>query len=482
MSSHPPKPPTALVILDGFGYQDESAGNATRQAHMQAYNALLKNYPNTFLAASGIAAGLPQGVMGNSEVGHLTIGAGRVVPSPLSLLPQAIHASTALKVGMARLTQTNNALHLIGLVSDAGVHSHISHLKELLSIATQYNVKKVYVHAILDGRDTPPKSAQTFLKQLDANIASLHGRFYAMDRDNNTQRTQTSFDVLGGNNSVKTTWENALQEAYTKGETDEFITPVLLNKDATIKEGDGVIMFNFRPDRSRQLAYLIGTKIKTAFFFTATNYEKKQNQTQYAQALLKRQPVHNTLLDVLHKSRKKVLIVAETEKYAHVTYFFIGGMDRALPMQKRVLVPSIKAKNYIEHPEMRAGKITDEVVQSLQNDPRDFYLINFANADMVGHSGNLQATTKACEVLDQQLKVLVAEIVEKRNGTLFICSDHGNAEEPGVMHTTNQVPFIAVGKGFSDKLVAKVESAYELQHIAPIVLDSMGLCVPDEML
>ncbi len=480
MSSHPPKPPTALIILDGFGYRKETDGNAIAQASMPTYSDLLSNYPHSLLAASGAAVGLPEGVMGNSEVGHLTIGAGRVVPSSLSQLQEAINTSTELKSCFEKLSKTNNALHLLGLVSDASVHSHIDHLHALLKLAKQYNVR-VYVHAILDGRDTPPQSAKKYLSQLDANIASLHGRFYAMDRDNNTERTQASFDVLCGNNFVNATWEKALQDAYDKDETDEFVTPVLLNKDGAIQKGDGIVMFNFRPDRSRQLAFALGTKLQPAFFFTGTNYEKKENAQQYARALVTRTPIHNTLLDVLGKKSRRTLIASETEKYAHVTYFFCGEKDRSSRMQRRALVPSIKARNYVEYPQMRAREITNEVVSSLIEDPRDFYLVNYANADMVGHSGNLQATIAACSVLDEQLKVLALEIVEKRNGTIFICSDHGNAEEPGVMHTTNPVPFIAVGKGFSKKLVAEIESATELQHIAPIILNSMGLSVPSEM-
>ncbi len=475
MSSHPPKPPTALIILDGLGHREATEGNAVAQADMPTFKKLLSTYPHSLLAACGAAVGLPDGVMGNSQVGHLTIGAGRVTPSPLVLLTNALENNEQLKLCFEKLG--NNALHLIGLVSDAGVHSHLEHLKTLIELAKKHNAE-VYVHAILDGRDTPQQSAKTFLSQLSAPVASLHGRFYAMDRDKNTERTQKSFDVLQGTNFVDSSWESALEAAYARGETDEFVTPVLLNKDGAINEGDGIVMFNYRPDRSYQLAHAIGTALKPSFFFTGANYNHKHT---YATPLATREPLHNTLLDVLAEHRKTVFLVAESEKTAHVTYFFSGESDRSIPTERRLLVPSIKAQSYVEHPQMRAREITGEVLSSLIEDPRDFYLINFANADMVGHSGDVAATKQACEVLDQQLKILIEHFVTERNGTVFICSDHGNAEEPGVMHTTNPVPFIAVGKGFSKELVAQVENATELQHIAPVILSSLGLCVPKEM-
>lgn len=501
--------PTALIILDGFGYSLQSKGNAVAAANMPNFKAWLKSYPSTLLHASGKDVGLLPGFIGNSEVGHLTMGSGRIIKSVLVKFKEAIDDGSFFKnktlIKNFKKIGDNNALHLIGLLSDAGVHSHQFELEALLELAKKQNIKNVYIHTFLDGRDTPPKSAAIYLDRLEkfckkinlGKIATIHGRFYSMDRDNNWKRIKKSYDILCSSKAVvcNESWQELLNKSYANGVTDEFVQPTLLLKDGQIKKDDGVVFFNFRPDRARELTQAFidpnfdkfdVIKNNFKFFITATRY-KKEFENFDNEILFENKKIENTLLDQIPCNK---FIIAETEKYAHVTYFFRGMVDKQLGNEQRVLIPSIKAKNYIEHPEMSAQKITDKVLESLKSDPACFYLINYANTDMVGHSGNFDATVKACEFLDGQLKKLYEEIVIKQNGTIFLTADHGNAEEmidlktgkPKTSHTNNPVFFIKINKNLEGKYLPEYKKIeYGLSNIAPTILEYLGLDVPKEM-
>ncbi|MBD3273512.1 2,3-bisphosphoglycerate-independent phosphoglycerate mutase [Candidatus Dependentiae bacterium] len=512
MENKQKKTPIMLIILDGLGYRKEKKGNAVYAAKMPNFKSWLKEYPYCLLKASGKAVGLLPNNIGNSEVGHLTIGAGRIIKSALVKFKESIDDKSLFKneilIKNFKKLSSKNSLHLMGLLSDGGVHSHEFQVYALLDFAKQQGIKDVYLHLFLDGRDVPPRSACKYLRRLEqkikevnlGEIASIHGRFYAMDRDKNWGRTKVSYDVLC-NPDIKTTnqtWGKFLENSYSHDITDEFIYPTLFLKDGQIKKGDGVIFFNFRPDRARQLTQtfidpnfdefetqnLNSTNKTLSFFITTTRYKeefKKFNNDM----LFEDEKIKNTLLDVIPY---KKFIIAETEKYAHVTYFFRGMADKKLENEQRVLIPSIKAKNYIDHPEMSAKKITDKVIESLQNDPADFYLINYANPDMVGHSGDFDATVKACEFLDKELERLYDTVIEKDNGTMFITADHGNAEEmidlntgvPKTAHTNNPVYFLTVNKNFKDKSFEC--DKFGLSNIAPTILQFLNLKIPKEMI
>ncbi|KKP23785.1 MAG: 2,3-bisphosphoglycerate-independent phosphoglycerate mutase [candidate division TM6 bacterium GW2011_GWF2_28_16] len=521
------KNPVFLVILDGFGYKSQKKGNAIANAKMPFWQFLLKNYPSTLLAASGKAVGLLPNFMGNSEVGHLTIGAGRVIKSILAQFKESINNKSLLKnkiliSNLKKLKDNNKNLHIIGLLSDGGVHSHEFQLHALLEIANKQNIKNIYVHAILDGRDVPPESASKYLQNLDnyikknklknIKLASIHGRYYAMDRDNNWYRTEKSYNILCNPNIKKINfknWENLINFSYKKNITDEFIEPTLLINQGQIKTGDGVIFYNFRPDRARQLTQafidpkfnefktqdLNSTNKTLSFFITTVRYNnnfKKFNNI----ILFKQEDIKNTLIDELSKNNLKIFAIAETEKYAHVTYFFRGMHETKLPNEEFLLIPSIKAKSYIKHPEMSANKITEKILESLNNDPKNFYLVNYANADMVGHSGNFNATVKACECLDKQLKILYQEIVTKHDGTLFITADHGNAEEMldkktgqiKTAHTLNPVVFMEISPKNKNNIEkapkypnTKFGPKFGLCNIAPTILSYFKFKIPQKM-
>jgi 2,3-bisphosphoglycerate-independent phosphoglycerate mutase len=502
--------PTMLIILDGFGYRKDIEGNAIAASNMPNWKKWLKVYPNKLLNASGKAVGLLPGYMGNSEVGHTTIGCGRIIKTVLAKFHEKIEDKSFFKnelliKNFEKLKQENKALHLMGLLSDAGVHSHEKHLFALIKLASTVGVEKVFIHTFLDGRDTPPKSASTYLKKLETvckqlncgKIASIHGRFYAMDRDNNWNRTQVSYNVLTQEKNINNfNWQAVLQNSYDQNITDEFVQPTLLIKDGTIKNGDGIVFFNFRSDRARQLTESFinpnfdkfATNITLSFFISTTRY-KKEFENFNNQILFKKDNIEHTLLDEISKqTSKKVFIIAETEKFAHVTYFFRGMTEKNLPNEQYTLIPSIKTKNYINNPEMSAQKITDTILKSLQTNPAYFYLINYANPDMVGHSGNFDATVKACEYLDKQLKVLYDQVVEKQNGTIFITADHGNAEEMlgkhQTSHTTNPIIFMEINKKLEKAKEAQQEyttPTLGLSNIAPTILKHLNLKIPQEM-
>lgn len=491
--------PTALVILDGFGIASEKQYNAIAHAHMPHFNSWLSLYPHSTLQASGAAVGLPDGFQGNSEVGHLTIGAGRIIQQPMTTWLNEIengsfyHNQTLLN-NLNQLQNQEKAVHIMGLLSDAGIHSHEKQLYACIEAAWQARIKKIIVHAFLDGRDTPPQSAYDYLRKLEhklayynhhAFIGSIHGRFYAMDRDHNWQRTESTYRVLTELQPEPIeSWEKALQKQYAHGITDEFIVPTQLRHDATIKNGDGIIFCNTRPERARQLTasfvqpHFINFIVKPltlTFFITPIEYSTELPTTY----LFKRLPVSNTLKDILADRGKTIFSIAETEKYAHVTYFFRGENEATVRTEKRIMIPSLHVETYKNNPEMSAQKITDTVLHSLQTNPQDFYLINYANADMVGHSGDFGATIRAIEFLDTQLEQLYEIIVEKMNGTLYITADHGKAEnmydedthQPRTAHTCNLVPFVYINKEHKNSSMQL--ELHELSDIAPFIIKNM---------
>jgi 2,3-bisphosphoglycerate-independent phosphoglycerate mutase len=503
--------PTMLLILDGFGYREKTEGNAIAQANMPTWTLLQKEYKHTFLCAAERYVGLPEGFMGNSEVGHLTIGAGRILRTPLCKLHDSIDNGSFFKneffkKKLEKLKDENRSLHIMGLLSDAGVHSHEKHLYAWLRFAKNAGLEKVYIHPFLDGRDSPPRSGVKYLEKLIkfcrqesiGKIASLHGRFYAMDRNKNWDRTKKSYDVLCGKSihaPVKSVDVISLvEDFYSKNITDEFIEPTLIEEDGFIKEGDGIVFFNFRPDRAIQLTEAFidpeFNKFETSnpnlsFFISTTRYRKDFENFEN-DILFEDESIFHTLLDEIATQKKNfpVFIAAETEKYAHVTYFFRGKVDVELAHEIRVLIPSLKVKNYVDHPEMSAEKITEAIVESLKK-PAYFYLVNYANCDMVGHSGDFAATVKACECVDRQLKILYEEIVEKRDGTIFLTADHGNAEEPTTSHTKNKVPFMIINKSLKkeSRVTRRVilPEEWGLSSVAPTILQYLGLAIPREM-
>lgn len=500
-------PPTLLIILDGYGYSPQIKYNAIAQAKKPTIDYLLAHYPHTLLQASGKAVGLPAGYIGNSEVGHITIGAGRIIPSAFLLLHNAIASGEfftepTLTQNLGALAQTHNSLHIMGLLSDAGTQNHTEIMRALIKAAADHHVKKIIIHAFLDGRDVLPKSAAGYLEKMsdyikrfsNVELGSISGRYYAMDRDKNWDRTLAVYHMLTQKSEPQfANWQDALSHYYDKNITDEFVPPTVLAYDHQIKEDDGVISSNFREDRMRQLAacfvmpeFVKKSRKKTiplAFFISSTRYDSKFKNP----VLLELQPAKNTLKQVLSEHGETIFSIAETEKYAHVTYFFADGREKPFPHETRVLIPSLALKNYIDHPQMSAQKITDAVLHSLKTKPCNFYLINYANADMVGHSGNMQATIKAIECLDKQIKQLYEQVIKKMNGTLFITADHGNAElkfdvktgQPHTAHTTNPVPFIWVKNDLSGKKINL--SLHGLADIAPFILEQMGLPIPKEM-
>lgn len=490
-------PPFVLVILDGFGYRKEKEYNAIALARTPTLNKLLQEYPHTLLQASGTAVGLPEGFMGNSEVGHITIGAGRIVPQNLTIIDEAIKDGTFftdqhLQHFLEECTKKQKTLHIMGLLSDAGVHSDTQHMYACLDAAEKHGIKNIVLHLFLDGRDTAPKSAGKYLQKVDVyikkhpnvRIGSIHGRYYAMDRDRHWQRTEQSFKACTEPQEIQfTEWESALMHYYNTGITDEFVPPTQFSHTALIHPHDFVIFFNFRPDRARQLFTRL-TQVDEISILTLVNLNHFIEQASY---IFDEPVIKHTLKDVLNAHNKTMLSIAETEKYAHVTYFFNGGVERILPNETRILVPSIPAQNYVNVPQMSAEAITRAAVQSLRGLPCDFYLINYANADMVGHSGNLEATIKAIEFLDSQLETLYNVVVKEMNGTLIITADHGNAEEmydpvthqPKTSHTTNPVPFIVVKRDFKNSGMQLELTG--LKDIAPFILHMMSLPVPHEM-
>lgn len=487
--------PMLLVILDGFGYSPEKNYNAIYQAQPAFLQYLLATYPNTLLKAAGTAVGLLPGMMGNSEVGHLTIGSGRITTQPVTFFDALVSNDTLkdhpiLNQALEQAKHIGGKLHILGLVSDAGVHGYFKFFHATIKQALQMGIENIVIHPFLDGRDTAPQSAANYLYQLEtlladnkqARIGSIHGRWYAMDRDNHQERTSASFFTLTKPAATPpTSWRSLLETYYSQGITDEFIPPTHINLDSAISQGDAILFLNIRPDRARQLTrMLIENGPETTFFITATYYGAGCPTT----VLYDRPAITPTFFDVVEAAGKTLFSIAESEKYAHITYFFNGGREVIREHEERVLIPSLNHATFKDYPAMSAQKITDCVRESLKNNPRDFYLINYANADMVGHSGDFDATVKAIQCLDEQLKQLYTLAVQERKGNLYITADHGNAEEkwdarsnqPRTSHTTNPVYFIA-----ATQQQCSLEQLEGLSDIAPFLLAQMGLAIPPSM-
>ena len=494
--------PVMLMILDGFGLAPDGPGNAVALAQTPNFDHFWGDSPHTQLQASGRAVGLPDGQMGNSEVGHLNLGAGRIVKQSLSFIQDAIDDGTFFSNPVLNETYdaaSGGALHLLGLVSDGGVHSDIRHLFALLELAKRRGIAPVYVHAFTDGRDTPPDSGLGFVRELqnkidelnhDIRVATVSGRYYAMDRDNRWERVQKAYDaiVCATSDRHADTAETAVQAAYDRGETDEFIEPTIVGDGAEIKDGDAVTFFNFRADRARQLTYaLLGDASWSQFIrcnvpkirYASLMQYDAQLSSPFAFALPE---IKHCLAEVLSAAGKTQYHTAETEKYPHVTYFFDAKIETPFPGEERQIVPSPKVATYDLQPEMSAPELTEATLKRLREYDDDFILINFANPDMVGHTGVLEAAVKACETADEALGKLAAAVQDK-GGALIVIADHGNAEVmiaenggPHTAHTTNPVPCIIVGAGD-----IKLRSGGILGDVAPTVLELLGVQAPPEM-
>jgi len=497
-----------LIILDGFGINPSSEYNAVAQAQMPVYRSILERYPHTQIEASEKHVGLPGGFMGNSEVGHLNIGAGRVVFQDFSLISRAIEDgsfyknSTLLRLlDQIKKQSPQGTLHLMGLLSDGGVHSHLSHLFALIELAQKHQITAIQIHCFLDGRDTSPTGGKGFVSQLHSflkqrqigSIATVMGRFYAMDRDTRWERTQKAYETLVTPDQVShfTDAMEYVDACYKKGETDEFIAPAANARYEGIRDGDGVIFYNFRADRARQMVRALTQKDFSGFSRTRTpQLAGFVCMTPYDEALalpaaFEKAKVPLTLGEMVSREGWNQLRIAETEKYAHVTYFFNGGDEKVFPGEKRVLVPSPReVKTYDLKPEMSAEKVTAELLEVLQKDSYQFVVVNFANPDMVGHTGNLNAAKKALEVIDTCLGRILSW-VEAEGAFAILTADHGNCElmqdasgQPLTSHTLLPVPFVLIDPKHP---AAKLAATGKLADIAPTFLDLWGLQQPKEM-
>ncbi len=502
------KKPTVLMILDGYGLNKETKGNAVASAKTPVMDKLMKEYPFVEGNASGMAVGLPDGQMGNSEVGHLNMGAGRIVYQELTRITKEIQDGTffenpALLSAVKNCKENDSALHMFGLLSDGGVHSHNTHLYGLLELAKRNGLEKVYVHAFLDGRDTPPASGKEFAEGLEAEmakigvgkIASVAGRYYAMDRDNNYDRVKIAYDALTkGEGNKGTSGPAAIQASYDNDKTDEFVIPTVIEENgapvATIKDKDSVIFFNFRPDRAREITRAFCDDDFKGFererlditFVCFSDYDPTIPNKEVA---FHKIAITNTFGEWLAANNMTQARIAETEKYAHVTFFFNGGVEEPNAGENRILVNSPKdVATYDLKPEMSAYEVCDKLVDAIKSCEYDVIIINFANPDMVGHTGVEDAAIKAVEAVDECVGKAVEALLSV-DGTMFICADHGNAEQlvdyetgaPFTAHTTNEVPFILVNY---DPAYTLAEGGC-LADIVPTLIDTMGMEQPKEM-
>jgi len=512
-----------LCILDGWGISPPHAGNAVANAKLPHFNELIANYPVAALSASGEAVGVPWGDMGNSKVGHLSLGAGRIIYQDLPRINKAISdgvffTNEAFCAAAAHVKKNNSRLHLMGLLSNGGVHAAVEHIIALLAFAGEQKLREVYLHLFLDGRDMAYNSARQLITDVMraindykvGAIATLSGRFYAMDRDNNWERTAKAYEaiVAGKSDKIFATPDEAFAYYYGKKVYDEEFTPTVISRDgkqtAVIADNDAVIYFNFRADRARQMTKALAVPgfdkfsgiqhFKNLFFVTMTEYEKNLPVS----VAFPPEMVTNTLGDVLVSAGLKQLRIAETEKYAHVTYFFNGGREEPGAGEERIVIPSPSVASYADEPKMSASAITERLKKEIISDKYDFILVNYANADMVGHTGDMDATIIALEYLDYALGEL-SQLVLSKNGVLLITADHGNAEEMFKMqtgaidkeHSTNPVPFIIVGKQFEGKRLDQTDVSGTdlsilnpqgiLADVAPTILDIMQLKKPSEM-
>ena len=495
------KTPTTLIIMDGYGLEEAGCGNAIQNAATPNLDKLFAENPCCKLAASALDVGLPEGQMGNSEVGHTNIGAGRVVFQDLPRISRdiengAFFQNTAFNDAMSNCREWGSALHLMGLLSDGGVHSHITHLFALLRMAKEQGIEKVYVHAFLDGRDVPPSSGKHYVEQLQAKmqqlgvgqIATVMGRYYAMDRDKRWERLQRAYDAMVcGEAPFVADAAEAVQVSYDNGVTDEFMEPVCCVKDAQIRDNDSVIFFNYRPDRAREITRCLvdedftelerKTGFVPVFFVCTTEYDATMPNVTVAYP---RQKLDNIFGEYISNLGLTQLRIAETEKYAHVTFFFNGGVEQTFPGEDRCLIASPKVATYDLQPEMSAYEVADEAVKRILSGQYDVIILNFANCDMVGHTGVYEAACKAVTAVDECVAKVV-EATSQMGGISLITADHGNAERmvdtdgsPFTAHTTNLVPFCIVGASVNLR-------DGRLADIAPTMLDLMGLAKPAEM-
>lgn len=494
------KKPVVLLILDGFGERQASDDNAVTQAHMPVLNRLKKDFAFGTIAASERMVGLPTGQFGNSEVGHLNIGAGRVVEQDITRIDIAVENNTLSnnQVLQKALSRTERTLHIMGLFSDGGVHSHIEHIFAVLNAANQAGMQKIVVHPFLDGRDTPPRSAHAYLQRLDdycrqystTSVGIVVGRFYAMDRDNRWERVQAAYDALTGVavNFHASSAVEALELAYARDENDEFVQATMVDESGIIQDGDAVVFMNFRADRAREITQALtfsdfqGFERKKypqiGYYASVTDYGSQYHHD----VMFAPQKVVNGFGEYISSLGLRQLRIAETEKYPHVTYFFNGGNETVYDGEERILVPSPKVATYDMQPEMSAYEVTEHIIDAIEHDRFDVIICNFANGDMVGHTGVLSAAIKAVETLDICIG-RIAEALQNKGGELLITADHGNCEQmfdeangqAHTQHTTNPVPFLYVGEK------ANIASGGALKDIAPTLLAMLGIEQPTEM-
>jgi 2,3-bisphosphoglycerate-independent phosphoglycerate mutase len=498
------KRPVALIILDGFGINDKDEGNAIKAAHKPNLDGYFRKYPNTIIKCSGMDVGLPHGQMGNSEVGHTNIGAGRIVYQDLTRITKSIDDGDFFEKkefldAIENCKKHNSKLHLYGLLSDGGVHSHNTHLYALVELAKRNNLKDVYIHCFFDGRDVPPDSSRDYVEQLEqklkeigiGKIASVMGRYYAMDRDNRWERVKLAYNAMVlGEGLVAESAGQAVAESYSRKEFDEFVKPTVIVENnvpvATIEKNDSIIFFNFRPDRAREITRAFIDKDFNSFerkkgyfpvyYICMTQYDKTMKNVEVA---FKPENLENTFGEYISKLGYKQLRIAETEKYAHVTFFFNGGVETIYEGEDRVLIPSPKVPTYDLKPEMSAYEVTDEVLKRIESEKYDVIILNFANSDMVGHTGKFDAARQAIEAIDECLGKIIPAIINL-GGVALITADHGNADQmidydtggPFTAHTTNPVPLICIGLGD-----VKLREG-RLADLCPTMLDIIDLKKP----
>ena len=496
---------TMLIIMDGWGIGQEPASDAIRAANTPFTDSLYQQYPNTTLTTFGEAVGLPEGQMGNSEVGHLNLGAGRIVYQELqrinvAILEKSFQQNKTLQNALETAKTQDKSLHLIGLVSEGGVHSHLNHLKAIIDCCVTKNLNKVYIHAFTDGRDCDPKSGLGFIKDLEnyientpVKIASLCGRYYAMDRDNRWERIKLAYDALvNGKGQIAKSATKAIEESYKQNITDEFIQPTLVVRDnntpvATIQNGDVVICFNFRTDRCREITQALTQRNfpeqnmhkLSLHYTTMTEYDKTFENVH---VLFETDNLNKTLGQVLEEAGRTQIRIAETEKYPHVSFFFSGGREIPFTGEKRIMIPSPKVATYDLQPEMSAQQVTNAIVAEIENETADFICLNYANADMVGHSGVWEAAIKAAETVDHCVKQVVTAALA-HDYTVFVTADHGNSDylinpdgTPNTAHTLNPVPLFVIDKNWHP-----IVKTGKLADIAPTLLTRMNIDVPSEM-
>ncbi|MGX5200610.1 2,3-bisphosphoglycerate-independent phosphoglycerate mutase [Aliikangiella sp. IMCC44632] len=492
------KRPIALIIMDGWGHSESPESNAIMAAHTPVFDRLWNDYPKTLISGSGLDVGLPDEQMGNSEVGHLNLGAGRVVYQDFTRITKAIQdgefqQNKIILSAIDQAVKANKAVHIMGLLSDGGVHSHIDHIKAALTLAKDRGAQQIYLHVFLDGRDTPPRSAAQYIEQIEAlnigRFATLCGRYYAMDRDQRWERVEAAYNVMTTGQSKHTaeTATQALQDAYKRDENDEFVSPTVIGQGVTIEDGDCVLFMNYRADRAREITRAFVEKEFTGFqreplqvnFVMLTQYAADIDAPSAYEPL----KLPKVLGEHLQDLGKTQLRIAETEKYAHVTFFFNGGVETPFKGEDRELIPSPQVATYDLQPEMNAPLLTDKFVAAIESNQYDFIICNFANPDMVGHTGNFEATVKAISCLDVCLGRII-ESLQANGGEAFITADHGNAEkmqdpatgQAHTAHTNFLVPFIYVGR---DATATKQNGV--LSDVAPTLLAAAGLPIPKEM-